>query len=86
MIRITLKIEGMMCGMCESHINDTIRRELNVDKVTSSRSKKESVIIAKDDIENEKIRACVAKTGYELINITKEPYEKRSFFGFLKRK
>ena len=23
MIKITMKIDGMMCGMCESHINDT---------------------------------------------------------------
>ena len=26
MQKITLKIDGMMCGMCESHINDAIRR------------------------------------------------------------
>lgn len=86
MIKITLKIEGMMCGMCESHINDAIRRELNVDKVSSSRSKKQTVIIAKQDIDDEKIRACVAKTGYELMNIEKEPYEKKSFFSLFKRK
>lgn len=26
MYQTTLKIDGMMCGMCESHINDTIRK------------------------------------------------------------
>ena len=26
MEKITVKIEGMMCGMCEAHINDVIRR------------------------------------------------------------
>lgn len=25
MVKITLDAEGMACGMCESHINDTIR-------------------------------------------------------------
>ena len=25
MIKTTLKIDGMMCGMCESHMNDVIR-------------------------------------------------------------
>lgn len=25
MEKITIQIEGMMCGMCEAHINETIR-------------------------------------------------------------
>ena len=32
--KITLQIDGMMCGMCESHINDAIRSNLNVKKLT----------------------------------------------------
>ena len=28
MIKTTLKIDGMMCGMCESHMNDVIRKNL----------------------------------------------------------
>ena len=24
MVKTTLKIDGMMCGMCESHVNDAI--------------------------------------------------------------
>ena len=30
MIKTTLKIDGMMCGMCESHINDTIRNSFKM--------------------------------------------------------
>ena len=29
----------MMCGMCESHINDTVRQHFAVQKVTSSHTK-----------------------------------------------
>ena len=36
MIQITLKIDGMMCGMCESHINDAIRNAFSVKKVSAS--------------------------------------------------
>ena len=37
MIKTTLKIDGMMCGMCESHINDVIRRVVpDAQKVKSS--------------------------------------------------
>ena len=32
MVKITMKIDGMMCGMCESHINDAIRRVLCSEK------------------------------------------------------
>ena len=37
MTQTTLKIDGMMCGMCESHINDAIRKEFPVKKVTATR-------------------------------------------------
>ncbi len=46
MFQITLKIQGMMCGMCESHINDAIRQAFPVKKVTSSHTKGETVILA----------------------------------------
>ena len=38
MYQTTLKIDGMMCGMCESHINDTIRKAAPVKKVTDASS------------------------------------------------
>ena len=40
MQQITLKIDGMMCGMCESHINESIRNNFSVKKVTSSHTKR----------------------------------------------
>ena len=37
MIKTTLKIEGMMCSMCEAHINDVIRKAVpGAKKVSSS--------------------------------------------------
>lgn len=40
MLKITVSIEGMACGMCEAHINDTIRNAFQVKKVASSHTKK----------------------------------------------
>ena len=34
MVKITLEVKGMACGMCESHINDTVRRQFEVKKVS----------------------------------------------------
>ena len=46
MIRTTVRISGMACSMCEVHINDTIRRAFSVEKVSSSHTKGETVILS----------------------------------------
>ena len=82
MQKITLKIDGMMCGMCESHINDTVRQHFAVQKVTSSHSKGETVIVSEEPISEEKLREVLKPTGYEVGEITSEPYEKKGLFSF----
>ena len=54
MTEITLKIDGMQCGMCETHINNVVRNAVKVKKITSSHKKNETVIIADDEIDKEK--------------------------------
>ncbi len=80
MIRITMKIDGMMCGMCESHINDTVRRSFPVRKVTSSHTKGQTVILTESAIDENQLRAAVAKTGYTVLSIEQTPYEKKGLF------
>jgi copper chaperone CopZ len=82
MLKIVLKIDGMMCGMCESHINDAIRGAFKVKKVTSSHSKGETVIITEQDIDEDNLRNTIDKTGYKVISVTKEPYVKKRLFSF----
>ena len=50
MEKITVGVDGMMCGHCEAHVNDAVRNALKVKKVTSSHSKKETVIIAEEGL------------------------------------
>jgi len=82
MIKITVKVDGMMCGMCESHVNDAVRKAFPVKKVTSSHSKGQTVILTEDDISEEQLRAAIGQTGYQVLGISKEPYEKKGLFGF----
>ncbi len=82
MIKITLKIDGMMCGMCESHINDAIRKNFAVKKVTSSHTKGKTEIIAESPIAEEDLRKVLGGTGYTLVEVQTEPYEKRKFSLF----
>lgn len=53
MLKIILKIDGMMCGMCESHINDVIRKNFAVKKVSSFHSKGKTEIITENPIPEE---------------------------------
>lgn len=81
MKKITMKIDGMMCGMCESHINDAVRNAFKVKKVSSSHTKGETVILSENEINEEELRATVEKTGYKVLSITVSEQEKRGLFG-----
>ena len=77
MQKITVKVDGMQCGMCEAHVNDAVRAAFPVKKVTSSHSKKETVIITDTDIPEGKIKEVIKNSGYDALEVTKEPYEKK---------
>ena len=59
MYKTTLKIDGMMCGMCESHINDTIRKAVPVKKVSSSHTRGEAVVITDEPLDVEAVKAAM---------------------------
>ncbi len=80
MTKITVKVDGMMCGMCESHVNDAVRRTFPIKKVTSSHSKGQTVILTENDIDENALRSAIGATGYEVKAVSKEPYEKKGLF------
>jgi len=85
MVRIILGIEGMACGMCEAHINEAVRNAFRVKKVTSSHTKKQTVIIAEQDIPEQELKSVVAKAGYDVVSADSEPYEKKGLLSAFKR-
>ncbi len=82
MLKTTLKIDGMMCSMCESHINDTIRQSFNIKKVSSSHSKGTTEIISERPLDETALKEAVGKTGYKVLEVRTEPYEKKRFSLF----
>lgn len=81
MVRITVGIEGMACGMCEAHINEAVRNAFRVKKVTSSHTKKQTVILAEQDIPEQELKSVIAKAGYDVVSVSSEPYEKKGLFS-----
>ena len=77
MIETIVRVDGMMCGMCESHINDAIRQAFPVKKVTSSHTRGETVILAETAPDETALREVIAQTGYELKDIQVQPAEEK---------
>ena len=86
MIQYILKIDGMMCGMCESHVNDAVRKALpQAKRVSSSHLKKRTSFVSEAPIDEAALRAAVDATGYTVLEMTSAPYEKKGLFSFLKK-
>lgn len=85
MIKTTVKISGMACGMCEAHVCDAIRRSFKVKKVAASHLKKEAVIITENALSEEEIKKALAPTGYRVLFVSSEEYVKKGLFSFLKK-
>ena len=82
MVKTVLKIDGMMCGMCEAHMNDLIRKNFKVKKVTSSAKDGETVIISDAELDIPWAKKQIKDIGYEMVDYTSEPYEKTGLFHF----
>lgn len=82
----TMTVEGMMCGMCEAHVADALRKVPGVEKVTVSRAKKEARIRCQEDVSDEALLKAVNDTGYTASNVQQaQETEKKGLFGFKKK-
>lgn len=82
MVKTILTIDGMACSMCEAHVNDAVRKAFVVKKVTSSHAKGRTEILSEQPLEEEKLRAAIEATGYQVTAVKSEPYEKKGFSLF----
>ncbi len=82
MIKTTMRIDGMMCGMCEAHVCDAIRKAVpDAKKVTASRKKKEASFLTEDAVDAGRLKAAVDATGYTCTGVESAPFEKKGLFG-----
>ena len=70
MVEHTVHIDGMMCGMCEAHMNDAIRRVIpDAKKVKSSHKKGITTFVSENAASEEFIKNVVADTGYTFVSM-----------------
>ena len=74
MNKVTVKIDGMMCGMCEAHVCDTIRRAVpEAKKVKASRKRGEATFKCDKTFDAEVLKKAIADIGYTFISASSEP-------------
>lgn len=79
MTETILKVDGMACGMCENHINDTVRNKFSVQKVTSSHTKGETVILSEQPLDQQALRDATPPPATRSQRWTPIPTRKRAF-------
>ena len=83
MIKTILKIDGMMCSMCEAHINDVIRRTVpGAKKVSSSHMRGEASFLTEEAVDGNRLKEAIAAMGYTCTDAAEEPYVKSGWFGW----
>ncbi len=85
MIKIVLSVDGMMCKMCEAHVNDGIKKAFASVKVSSSHETKQTIVLSKTQIDLENLKQVVEKEGFTVLDIKIEENKKKGLFSFLKR-
>ena len=69
MLKTTIRIDGMACGMCEAHINDVIRRIVpKVKKLKTSRKKGESTFLTEEAVDMVALKKAIQETGYTFVS------------------
>ena len=78
MVKTTLKIDGMMCSMCEAHICDTIRKAVpSAKKVSASRAKGEASFLSEEAVDAGRLQSAIAATGYTFLSVEAATYERK---------
>ena len=80
MYQTIASIDGMMCNMCETHINEMIRKKNKVKKLSSSHKKNETVIISEKPISKDELEEGLSEMGYHCLDAKSEEYVKKGLF------
>ncbi len=86
MTETIVHIDGMMCDMCQAHVNDVIRRNFAVKSVTASHSRGTAVIVSEEPLDEERLRKAIGDTGYTVTAIDRhQAEEKKGLLARLKK-
>lgn len=83
MKKYVLTIDGMMCEMCEAHVNNAVRKAVSVEKVTSSHSSGKTEILCENEIDVQAVKTAIEEEGYKVSAVEEAPEKNAGIFGKL---
>ncbi len=84
MIKYIFDVDGMMCGNCEKHVIESVKKVVSGAKVTASHTDNKVEVIGATVDEKAAISA-IEDRGYTVKGVKKEEVEKRGLFSFFKK-
>ena len=94
MTQVTVQLEGMMCGMCESHVKDAIRKGIpDAKDVAASHTTNIATFYMENDMPKgmiqHELKSAIEPTGYKVLSVKTQtgvqPAKKKGIFGFGKK-
>lgn len=79
MNKYVLGIDGMMCGMCEMHVEEAIKKAMKVKTAKASHIKNTLVVIAEENFVEEDFKKILDPTGYRILSFKKTEAIKKLF-------
>ena len=81
-----ITVEGMMCGMCEAHVAEALRKVPGVENAKADRSKKQATVTCGPEVSDEALLKAIADTGYDASDVREQAERsKKGLFGFKKK-
>ena len=81
MNKYILGIDGMMCGMCEMHVEATIKDHFVVKKAKASHVTNKLTVFTDADLMEVDFKEVLDPTGYRITSFSKEE-AKKTIFGW----
>ena len=72
MIRTTVNVTGMLCKMCEKHVNDAISDNFKVVSVKADHEAKVTVIESEETLDEDAVTRVITDAGYEVTGFAEE--------------
>ena len=69
MITTTIKVEGMMCPMCEKHVNEAVSKVCDAASVVSSHDDGTTVITSAAPVDTDAVMNAINEAGYKAIAV-----------------
>ena len=79
MNKYILGIDGMRCGMCEMHVEETISKNIKVKKIKASHLRNNVIVISEENLFVDDFKKILDPTGYKVTSFERSIAVKKLF-------